>query len=441
MLSDGRGSEPGALTVEAGAQERVATANAAVEPPSRCPRRAKAAKGVPGTLGSWIRLEDLWAEPFRLFFPLALLAGVCGVMIWPFVLWGWADTPPSVPHTRLMALGFMGGFVLGFLGTSVPRLLDARPLGRGETVTTLSLHALACAFYLFNWGRGGDIAMAFNVVFFAGILILRVPTRKSLPAPSFLLLAPALGALLAGLVMAELSRRAVWSQHADVLSRLLMYHAFLLLSVLGAGAFLLPRFLGLGLRRKYQTEGRIEGAWARSAVIALALAGGVLATYLIDVLVSSAVGSSIRAALVIGYLAWEMPLERLRFSREGVDWILVLGLLSVPIGMLAAGWRPIHRVALSHIELAGGMGMITLGVATRVAFGHTGNRALLKRFHPWLTAAAVLMILGYLSRIAGEMMPRLLVSHYIYGGLCWALGGVIWACCVLRHILKPDPEA
>ena len=102
----------------------------------------------------------------------------------------------------------------------------------------------------------------------------------------------------------------------------------------------------------------------------------------------------------------------------------------------AAGWR----VALAHIELLSGFGLITLGVATRVVFGHSGERTQLERFHPPLTIAAVLLLLALLNRLTGDLVPSTMASHYLYAALCWLGGTLLWATRVLPKVLKPDPE-
>ena len=86
----------------------------------------------------------LRSEPFRLFFPLALLVTIGGVALWPLLHFGMIGIYPGTMHARVMTAGF-GGFLLGFLGTATPRLLDAPPLRRWELATLL-----LC------WLAGGD---------------------------------------------------------------------------------------------------------------------------------------------------------------------------------------------------------------------------------------------------------------------------------------------
>ena len=48
--------------------------------------------------------------------------------------------------------------------------------------------------------------------------------------------------------------RAELSPEWALLGRLWSYHAFILLCILGAGGFLLPRFLGMGARHSFDTS-------------------------------------------------------------------------------------------------------------------------------------------------------------------------------------------
>jgi uncharacterized protein involved in response to NO len=67
-------------------------------------------------------------EPFRIFFPIGLLLGAIGVALWPLFVWHAVNFYPANAHVRLMIEGLMGSFIIGFLGTAGPRLLDSRPL-------------------------------------------------------------------------------------------------------------------------------------------------------------------------------------------------------------------------------------------------------------------------------------------------------------------------
>ena len=93
-----------------------------------------------GTTGHRISFKAAVREPFRFFFPQAVLAGIVGVTLWPLYFWHVTEFYPNLSHVRVMAYGFFGGFIFGFLGTALPRMLSAKPLtarsGRAHSTIT-----------------------------------------------------------------------------------------------------------------------------------------------------------------------------------------------------------------------------------------------------------------------------------------------------------------
>lgn len=409
----------------------------------RCPRHAKRPTAAPSPAQPSRRItwREMHEEPFRLFFPLAVLAGLVGVLLWPVMLAGWMSDYPGLRHARLMTNGFFGGFILGFLGTSLPRLLEVKPFKALEAIVPLLLHLACIVAYAFGATLIGDISFATALMALLLALGRRFPQRQDLPPPGFVLMPLAFACALAGLVLQHVSAQRELDPAWELLGRLWAYHGFILLCILGAGGFLLPRFLGVGVREKFATSKTPTPAWRQScdsaAVTGLLLVG----TYPLEAFGWSPLAALLRAGLVLNYLWSVMPFERLAWSWNGVQWLLVTGLVCIPLGILAAGFWPGWRVGLSHIELLGGFGLITMAVATRVVFGHSGQRARLERFHPALTTAAGLMLIGMITRITGDLVPSTMASHYLYGALCWAGGLILWAVCVLPGVLIPDSEA
>src|SRR5436190_21845692 len=107
-------------------------------PAPGCPRRARRATAAPPQKG-WASFADFHHEPFRIFFPVATLAGLIGVALWPALLLGWTQNYPGPSHARLMVQGFFGGFILGFMGTAMPRLVGGRPFSAREAFSLFTL--------------------------------------------------------------------------------------------------------------------------------------------------------------------------------------------------------------------------------------------------------------------------------------------------------------
>ncbi len=397
--------------------------------------RAGALAGRPRL--SW---ADIRAEPFRIFFPIAVLAALVGVMLWPLMLAGWMEAYPGLRHARLMIFGFFGAFILGFTGTAMPRLLETPPLWLPGVLLQAVLHCLAVMVYTLGSIPLGDALFGAELVVWVALLGSRLAARRDLPPPGFVLMPLAVAAAVAGLLLDWHGRWHELPPSADVLMRLLAYHAFILLSVLGAGSFLLPRFLGLGPPPEFPVQRTPSPAWRKAAWQAGFVGVILVGSYVLEAMASPRLGVTVRVAAVMYFLSSSMPLRRVRWSWRGVHWLLVTGLVCIPLGILAGGFWPGWRVGLSHIELVTGFGLITFAVGTRVVFGHSGQGARLQRVHPWLTTATILMILGMLSRLSGEVLPSTMVRHYIYGAVCWGAGGVIWLVCVWRGLVTPDPD-
>jgi len=406
-------------------------------PPPVRPIRANA---MPQDTPRWTRFTAFHHEPFRLFFPLATLAGIIGVALWPVMLLGWTENYPGPSHARLMVQGFFAGFIFGFLGTSMPRLVEARPLSAREAFSLLALFLGNVVANTFGLNTLADAFFVGELALWFAMLKHRCHGGKERPPPSFVLVGLSFASAIAGAALHLAGRRWDLSQSLELFARLLSYHAFVLLCVLGAGGFLLPRFLGLGVRRKFPESTVASPEWKRAACVAAGAGTVILGTFALEAAGWNRVAAVTRTAVIIAYLGYEMPLERLRWHWRGVQWQIIVGLVCIPLGVFAAAWFSGMRLTLSHLELVGGFALITTGVATRVVFGHSGGREEMERFHPWLTTAAVLMLVGLASRISGDFLPGIQRMHYLYGAACWIAGAIIWAACVLPRVLRPDPE-
>ncbi|NJL18883.1 MAG: NnrS family protein [Bdellovibrionaceae bacterium] len=113
-------------------------------------------------------------EPFRLLFPLGTAIGVFGVLLWPAHAWGWLSAYPATPHARIMIEGFLTSFVLGFLGTSLPRLLGAPPVQWGETLGFAGAVVVLTALHACGETFSGDQMFLLTLLMFTGLLGIRL---------------------------------------------------------------------------------------------------------------------------------------------------------------------------------------------------------------------------------------------------------------------------
>ena len=379
-------------------------------------------------------------EPFRLFFPLAIVAGLVGALAWPLHFAGWVTWYPGVNHARIMTQGFFAAFMVGFLGTAMPRMLSAPRLTGPEVCLLFALHAALILAHTFARTAAGDFLFLLLLGALVVSLGLRLLRRNDVPPPGFVLVGLAFLCGAAGTVLALLQDRLEDQFFWLYLRPLLQFHGFILLPILGVGGFILPRFFGLDSRHNFPESRTPPPGWIREALMALVVGAVVLVSFVIEADGKPRLGSAMRFLVSAAYLYWQVPFFRSKVRNSSLALALRIAFLLLPTGFLAVALFPGYRVALLHLTLIGGFSLLTLCVATRVVFGHSGQQAAFSARLRWLTVAVVLMLGGMATRISGDYWPRILVTHYSYGALLWAAGLLLWAIRVLPGIRRPDPD-
>ena len=380
------------------------------------------------------------AEPYRVFFPLATFAGLVGVAMWPLHLGGWLASYPGIVHARLMVHGFFLGFIAGFLGTAFPRLLGVRPLGRGWLAAWLGAYLLMLVALMSGHVLAGDLTFLSLVGLMVAFALTRLRVRTDLPPPGFVLVALGLGCGIAGGLLGVADGLVGIDPFWVVLQKLLSHQGMVLLPVLGVGGFLLPRFFGLPTRQDFPESREVSRAWLGSAAVASAVGGLLLATFVGEALGYVRAACVVRGLIASVFFLREVPWHRASLPGTAVSRVLKAGCAAVLVGLLSVALWPAWRVALLHITLAGGLAVIVFVVATRVIFGHSGNVKSLQLPNRWLWVAWGMMILGLISRIVGDFLPRIMGTHYNYGAFIWIAGALLWAVCVLPKVAAFEDE-
>lgn len=393
-----------------------------------------------------IALADLAREPFRVFFPAGVLAGITGVALWPIYFSGLSGFYPGIGHARIMACGLFGGFILGFLGTAMPRMLSAKPLRPIEIFPLLLLHMAMVVCFALSKIFFGDVLFLFLLAGFACCMALRARRRKDTPPPGFVLVGLAFGCAAAGGVL------AVFLQQVDqpdvfwvTLQKLLSYQGFVLLPILGIGPFILPRLFGMESAHDFPESRRPPVGWGRKAMTALAAGALIIGSFVCEASGWYRSAHAMRFATTLIYLMIEMPFSAGPRATSALGACVRIALIGILAGFLFVSFFPGYRVALLHFTLIGGFAVMTFVVATRVVFGHSGSpsrqpQAQLQGRNRWLLIAVGLMWFGMATRISGDFWPKILVSHYIYGAISWIAGVLLWSVYVLPKVLIADSE-
>jgi uncharacterized protein involved in response to NO len=369
----------------------------------------------------------IWAsEPFRVFFPLGIVAAVFGLALWPLHYAGWWPLYPAIQHPRILIFGFGAAFVFGFLGTAWPRFLGSEALGRSEVIGTALTWLLAQILYARGAISGGDLAMALVVTGFLLILARRLFAEgREWPPPGFALafLSVAMGAaVLLAWSMGWGSQSVPWSHFL----RLVAYQGFLLLPVLGVGSYLFARFFAVPVRTgagrpAAKPEGRNRRTW-----VLFATAVTILVSFALEAWGSPRWGNGLR---LVAFVAWGLlalpGIWRVRAPGTR-PWALRCGLILIAAAFACRFLWPTPMFAFEHLLFLGGFTLVILLTADRVVIGHCDDPS---RFPPrspgwrWMTW---LLFLTAATRATSDLVPSTRVSHHIYAAILLTAVLAIW---------------
>lgn len=368
--------------------------------------------------------EVLLDEPFRLFFPLGVLATLSGMVPWVLLALGRATTYPGREHGLLQIQGFEMAFAVGFLMTAVPRFLEVPGTRAWELALGLALSAgttVALVLAEVRMAQWLFLGLAVHLAMFA---LRRRRGRGDDPPPFFAFLPIGFVSAIAG------SALILWPlERLPRLGELLVEQGMLLCFVLAIGSHLGPRLL-------YGHRGFPETT-TPEAHRRLALLAGVglllLASFPVEAAGYPTVGIALRATIVTGYLFGVLRVYRRPHQPRVHLYLMRLAFWCVPAGlwlMLAPG-KPIDSL---HLTLAGGFGVLTFVVATRVILGHAGFDELWARDSVRINLPLSMITLSVPMRLTAAAVPEHATMLAAFAGLLWIVGVGLWAIVLLPKV-------
>lgn len=383
--------------------------------------------------------DRLAAEPFRVFFPLGLLASAVGVLLWPAFFHGWIPYHPLEAHARWMILGFGASFITGFLGTAGPRLLGSPPWSRFELWfhVTMAIAVMACL--AFNRIAPADLLAGLWLLGVLKSLLFRVFVgRRDVPPPGLPLAILGLaGASLSGITLGL-------SGHLDLSSatlqfwRLLYFQGLLWLPILGVAPYLLPRFFGRKSLHSFDESLTIPTGWTRPFLESTAAGLLLIGSFAVEAWVGGRAGMFLRAAVVGIHLVRWVP-GLVSWSKvNGLGLALRWVLPCAAGGWLLAGWFLPLRIGTLHLMFIGGAGLLMLVAATRIVLGHNERHDRLASPLRWFHAVWGLLLFTAATRLTSDFVPNVRITHFAYAAILWILVLAFWSWMLRRELRAPE---
>lgn len=332
--------------------------------------------------------QPLLARAFRPFFLLAALFAIVAMAVWGLILAGFGPPLDARWHGHEMIFGYGGAVIAGFVLTAAPNWTGRRPTGvwplsglillwiAARLATVIPglpalLRAIVCAAFF------AALALA------AGWLVIPARSRRNYPV---------LG-LLAAFSALELLFWLVPSFRLRVLNATLML-IMALISIVGGRV--IPMFTGNATPGLHTRPGG-----QRRDFLAVAILGLLAALALVPGCPRLLYGA-IAALGAITHLARMRGWGARRTLTRPILWVLHLAYFCLPLGLALLAARdfgaPMPPLIPLHVLAVGALGLMTLGMMTRVSLGHTGR--VIAADH-WTAVAYVLLLMAVVVRAAG----------------------------------------
>ena len=370
-------------------------------------------------------------EPYRVFFPLGMLFGLCGVAIWPLYSLGVTATYSGRSHALVQIFGFLYAFIAGFLLTAVPRFTGTAPPAMGTQLALAAVLTVAVAASELRAFAVGTIAFVAAHAMLLTLVARRFVHRKQNPPPTFVLIglglvAGAAGAALTCGVALELIP-ASW----DLLGKRLLTEGMVMLLVLGVGGFLGPRLLGFAALPSHPIPSVSAASSSVESVIAgLVILVSLIAEYGFDQPRMAYVRAFVVSIVVIWSLQlWKFPVAKTTLARSIwiANWMIAIG-----VWVVAAA--PRYRADFLHILFIGGFSLLILAIATRVTLSH-GGHDLAHEQRSWpLRVGVTLALVAMMARLGAPFAAASYFAHLAWAAVLW-MGGILWwSAFILRRI-------
>ncbi|MBI5108191.1 MAG: NnrS family protein [Rhodocyclales bacterium] len=386
--------------------------------------------------------SPLWASAFRPFYLLGSLYAPLLAIAWLGAYLGHWQLPGALPlkllHAHEFIFGFAAAIILGIVITALPSWARTEEIEGGRLTLLVALWLLGRIAFWTSSVLPAPLPAILDCLLYAAAIAMLAPQLAAAKNRFYLLLLP----ILAGLFVANLCYyHGAARGDADLAGQSLRgaIYTIVVLYVLKGGV-LAPIFTGTALRETGRGEPpaflmRLElagfvalltlAAWDLGGAPRLWTGGAALACTLLY---------GLRSARWQGWRVADVPL--LLPMHLGFAWLLLAFALKAVADLTGA----LPEAAWLHAFTVGSLGMMMLGLMTRVSQRHTGRPL---EMPPAMMVACGAMFLAAVLRVAAGVGaggdPQVVQSQAIaLATLLWAGAFVIYLGCYARVLVSPS---
>lgn len=384
--------------------------------------------------------KKICEEPYRLFFPLGVLAGIFGVSHWLFYSLGLLHEYSAVFHSSIQTQLYVSLFIVGFLMTAGPRFAGAPHATSKEVAAFLVIFIsmfFCFIFYLWLFSEMLFVVLLLMLGFFLFQRMLKKGVYK--PPAEFVWIPIGILCGVIGSVLSISGRAGFLPAMALAVGKPMKEQGFILSVVMGVGGFLGPRLMGFsGLMKPSELRSMAEAQKKRLQRMKIHFFAGVclLASFWLEGRGWIAAAYGFRALIVTLELLWTATIYRIPTARELHARLLWCSLWMVIVGYWGSALWPIQRKAMLHLVFIGGFSMMIFAVATMVTLSHAGEGEKLKKPLWALRFAATGAVLALLFRLVAPFFPVYYFGLLGAAAACWLGAGVCWLWFIIPKLMQ-----
>lgn len=372
---------------------------------------------------------------FRPFFSAAGIFAVVAILLWMLMYVFSIQLPlsglaPASWHAHEMVYGYAMAVVAGFLLTAVGNWTGITSFSgiRLATLLTLWLVARVSFFLPFEFSlllaAMADLLFILGMIVGVSIPVIRARQWKHLGIVSKLwLMLLANGLFYAG-ALGYLDQGVRWGFYTG------LYLILALMFVMARRV--LPFFIERGVDEDCSPRNRL---WIDLASLVAFLIWAILDVFTQQVALIGWLSLGLFVLHAWRLFDWHTP----GIWKKPLLWSLYLAYAFLSLGFLLKAlsvWQGLSPFLALHAFAVGGIGLMTIGMMSRVALGHTGRNV----FEPPRVLAPVfsLIVVAALVRV---VLPLLDVAHYTLwiatSQILWILGFSVFSAAYIPQLIRP----
>ncbi|MCW8924563.1 MAG: NnrS family protein [Gammaproteobacteria bacterium] len=358
----------------------------------------------------------LWQLGFRPFFLAAAIFSTLAMMLWMGIyVFKWPmpllDINPITWHAHEMLFGYALAVIAGFLLTAVKNWTGQQTINGSVLIALFSVWLIARLLPILNIGTIGLVAMLDCAFILATAFAVAAPIMKVEQWSQTGILA-----ILFLMFVANSFYYAGLLDLVDDGERIGIYSClYLILTIIFVmGRRVIPFFIERGVDVRVSLTNR---KWLDTSSMVL-----LIALWISDVVFTQTkIAGTLAGILFVLHTIRSYDWHTKALWKSSMLWVLYLAYLFLTLGFAlkaASAWLGVSPFIAVHAFTAGGIGILTIGMMSRVSLGHTGRNV--QQPPRGLSIAFSLLLIGAIVRV---ILPLLLPSQYS----SWvALSQLLW---------------